>query len=45
MVPDSDFSGKVGLNLASAWLLPVVDVRLHDAALHAVGCGEDPEPW
>ena len=37
-----DFSGKLGLNLALAWLLPVAVVKLHDGNLHAVGWGEGP---
>ena len=37
-----DFSGKLGLNLALAWLLPVAVVKLHDGELHAVGWGEGP---
>ena len=32
-----DFLGKVGLNIALAWLLPVAVVKQHDGDLHAVG--------
>ena len=35
-----DYSGKVGLNLAMVWLLPVGVVRLHFRDLHAVGWRE-----
>ena len=37
-----DFLGKVGLNIALAWLLPVAVVKQHDGDLHAVGWGEGP---
>ena len=37
-----EFSGKVGLNLALAWLLPVAVIKLHVGGLHAVGLAEGP---
>ena len=37
-----EFLGKVGLNLALAWLLPVAVIKLHVGDLHAVGWGGGP---
>ena len=37
-----EFLGKVGLNLALAWLLPVAVIKLHVGGLHAVGWVEGP---
>ena len=37
-----EFWGKVCLNLALAWLLPVAVIKLHVGDLHAVGWGGGP---